>query len=91
VSDALRAAEAEPLLAPVDWKEVAGLLADELERWGWGDFHYAVGTKQDVRVRAILAFYRDAQGRHYRQQHQAQASGITQATNEAVQQPHRVS
>lgn len=58
--------DAEPLLAPVDWREVAVLLAEELERWGWGDMHYAVGSKQDARVRAILDFYRKAQMQHHR-------------------------
>lgn len=41
------------------WKHVATVLAEELRRWGWGDFHYG-DQPQERSVVEALAVYENA-------------------------------
>lgn len=62
-------ADSEPIIPNhpaddvVDWRYVANVLADELRRWGWGDFHYGPQA-QEKSVCDALAVYEDAMRRH---------------------------
>jgi hypothetical protein len=49
------------IAAKARWRRVADVLAQELRRWGWGDFHYGPqNPSQEQRVLDVLAIYEQA-------------------------------
>lgn len=46
-----------------DWREMAGALAEELRKWGWGDMHYGP-QPQEPEVVAVIARYDALAARH---------------------------